>query len=152
MLAVQGRQPQFIFIGGIKAMSEQAPFTIEQFYKQILQGKLMGGKCKKCGKVHLPPRPLCDNCFSKEFEWVKLPQKGKLLTYTVIHVAPTQFQGMAPYAVGIVQLENGLKIPGMIRGVALEQIKIGMALTIDFGECASTQQWPQWPRYYFKST
>ena len=131
-------------------MSEQAPFTIEQFYKHILQGKLMGGKCRKCGKVHLPPRPLCDNCFSKELEWIEIPQKGKLLTYTVIHVAPTQFQGMAPYAVGIVQLENGLKIPGMIRGVALEQIKIDMPLTMDFGECAATQQWPQWPRYYFK--
>jgi len=150
MLAVQAPQPQFIFIGGIKAMSEQAPFTIEQFYKQILQGKLMGGKCKKCGKIHLPPRPLCNNCFSKEFEWVELPQNGKLLTYTVIHVAPTQFQGMAPYAVGIVQLENGLKIPGMIRGVAPEQIKIGMLLTIDFGTCAATQPWPQWPRYHFK--
>jgi len=150
MLEVQGRQPQFIFIGGIKAMSEQAPFTIEQFYKQILQGKLVGGKCKKCGKVHLPPRPLCDNCFSKEFESIELPQKGKLLTYTVIHVAPTQFQGMTPYAVGIVQLENGLKIPGMIRGVAPEQIKIGMPLTIDFGTCTATEPWPQWPRYYFK--
>jgi len=132
-------------------MSEQAqPFTIEQFYKQILQGKLVGGKCKKCGKVHLPPRPLCDNCFSKEFEWIELPQNGKLLTYTVIHVAPMQFQGMAPYAVGIVQLENGLKIPGMIRGVALEQIKIGMPLVIDFGTCVATQPWPQWPRYHFK--
>ena len=132
-------------------MSEQAqPFTIEQLYKHILQGKLVGGKCKKCGKIHLPPRPLCDNCFSKEFEWVDLPQKGKLLTYTVIHVAPTQFQGMAPYAVGIVQLENGVKMPGMIRGVAPEQIKIGMQLTIDFGTCATTQAWPQWPRYHFK--
>jgi uncharacterized OB-fold protein len=131
-------------------MSEQAqPFTIEQFYKQILQGKLVGGKCKKCGKIHLPPRPLCDNCFSKEFEWIELPHKGKLLTYTVIHVAPTQFQGMAPYAVGIVQLENGVNIPGMIR-VAPEQIKIGMQLTIDFGTCAETQPWPQWPRYHFK--
>jgi uncharacterized OB-fold protein len=131
-------------------MSEQPqPFTIEQFYKHILQGKLMGGKCKKCGKIHLPPRPLCSNCFSKEFEWIELPQKGKLLTYTVIHVAPTQFQGMAPYAVGIVQLENGINIPGMIR-VAAEQIRIGMRLTMDFGTCASTEPWPQWPRYYFK--
>jgi len=132
-------------------MSEQAPpFTIEQFYKYILQGKLMDGKCRKCGKVHLPPRSLCENCFSKEFEWVELPQKGKLLTYTVIHVAATQFQGTAPYAVGIVLLENGVKIPGMIRDVAPEQIKIGMTLKIDFGTCAATQPWPQWPRYHFK--
>jgi hypothetical protein len=130
-------------------VSEQAPFTIEQFYKHILQGKLMGGKCRKCGKVHVPPRPLCTECFSKELEWVDLPQKGKLLTYTVIHVAPTQFQGMAPYPVGVIELENGVKMPGMIR-VAPEVIKIGMQLVLDFGTCAAAQSWPQWPRYYFK--
>ncbi|MGQ9530119.1 MAG: Zn-ribbon domain-containing OB-fold protein [Candidatus Bathycorpusculaceae bacterium] len=131
-------------------MSGQAPLTVEQFYKYILQGKLMGGKCKKCGKIHLPPRPLCNNCLSTNFEWIELPKNGKLLTYTIIHVAPPQFQGMAPYAVGIVQLENGVKLLGMIRGIALEQIKIGMPLTIDFGTYAATQQWPQWPRYHFK--
>jgi uncharacterized OB-fold protein len=132
------------------SMSEQAPFTIDQFYKHIKQGKLLGGKCKKCGKVHLPPRPLCDNCYSKEFEWIEVPTKGKLLTYTVIHIAPTQFQSMAPYAMGIVQLENGFKMPGMIRDVKPEQIEIGMSLTVDFGTCQATQPWPQWPRYYFK--
>jgi uncharacterized OB-fold protein len=131
-------------------MAEQPPFTIEQFYKYVLQGKLMAGKCKKCGKVHLPPRPLCDNCYSRDFEWVEIPGKGKLLTYTIIHVAPAQFQSMAPYAVGIVQLGNGLKIPGMISGAALDQIQIGMDLVIDFGTCSTTQQWPQWPRYCFK--
>jgi uncharacterized OB-fold protein len=131
-------------------MSEQAPFTIEQFYKHINQGKLLGGKCKKCGKVHLPPRPMCDSCFSKEFEWTPIPTKGKLLAFTIIYIAPTQFQSMAPYAMGIVQFENGLKLPGMIRGEALEKIKIGMQLEMDFGTCDATQPWPQWPRYYFK--
>jgi uncharacterized OB-fold protein len=131
-------------------MAEQAPFTIEQFYRHINQGKLLGGKCKKCGKIHLPPRPLCDNCYSTDFDWTEIPTKGKLLTYTVIHIAPTQFQSMAPYAMGIVQLENGLKISGMIRGVPLDQIKIGMKLGMEFGTCAANQPWPQWPRYCFK--
>jgi hypothetical protein len=133
-------------------MSEQNPFTIEQFYKNINQGKLLAGKCKKCGKIHLPPRPVCDDCYSKDFDWTAVPTKGKLLTFTVIHIAPAQFQSMAPYAMGIVQLENGLKIPGMIRAIALEQIKVGMDLIIDFGTCDATQPWPQWPRYYFKPT
>lgn len=130
-------------------MSEQAPFTMEQFYKYISQGKLIGGKCKKCGKIHLPPRPLCDKCFSKEFEWTQIQPKGKLLTYTIIYVAPPQFEQMAPYAVGIIQLENNLKIPGMIKEVSPEQIKIGMKLTIVF-DSTTAPQWPQWPRYYFK--
>ena len=131
-------------------MSQQEPFTIEQFYKFLKQRKLMAGKCLKCGKIHLPPRPLCDNCFSQEFEWVSVSGRGKLLTYTVISVAPQQFQALTPYAVGIVQLENGLKIPGMIQGLTQEQLKIGMELTLDFGSCSTTQQWPQWQRYCFK--
>jgi uncharacterized OB-fold protein len=131
-------------------MSAQAPFTIEQFYKFLGQKKLMAGKCLKCGKMHLPPRPLCDNCYAQEFEWVEVSGKGKLLTYTIIHIAPPQFQAIAPYAVGIVELENGLKIPGMVTGVPQEQLKIGIALTIDFGSCNVGQAWPQWQRYCFK--
>jgi len=131
-------------------MSEEAQFSIEQFCRHLSQGKLMGGKCLKCGKIHFPPRPICDNCFSKEFRWVEISNKGKLLTYTVIHVAPTQFQSMAPYAVGIVQFEDGVKLPGMIKDMAPEQIKIGMPLTLVFEAFQATAQWPQWPKYHFK--
>lgn len=131
-------------------MSTKEPFTIEQFYKFLTQQKLMAGKCLKCGKIHLPPRPMCDNCFSKDFEWLQISGKGKLITYTVIHVAPQQFQALAPYAVGIVELENSLKIPGMIQGTTQEHLKIGMKLNMNFDTCSTPQQWPQWPRYCFK--
>jgi uncharacterized OB-fold protein len=131
-------------------MSTQEPFTIEQFYKFLQQSKLMAGKCLKCGKIHLPPRPLCDNCYSTEFQWVEISGKGKLLTYSVIHVAPPQFQSLTPYTVGIIELEGGLKIPGMIQNLKQEQLKIGMPLTVDFGTCSTSQQWPQWNRYCFK--
>jgi uncharacterized OB-fold protein len=126
----------------------EAAFTIDQFYKYLAQGKLMAGKCMHCGKIHLPPRPLCDRCFHQEFTWLEIAGKGKLVTYTIIHVAPEQFQAMAPYAVGIVQLENGLKLPGMITSAT--QLRVGMELTIDFATCTATQPWPQWPRYCFK--
>jgi len=131
-------------------MSTQEPFTIEQFYKFLQQSKLMAGKCLKCGKIHLPPRPLCDNCYSTEFQWVEISGKGKLLTYSVIHVAPPQFQSLTPYIVGIIELEGGFKIPGMIQNLKQEQLKIGMPLTVDFGTCSTSQQWPQWNRYCFK--
>ena len=126
------------------------PFTIEQFYKFLAQGKLMAGKCNRCGKIHLPPRPLCDKCFNQEFTWTEVSPKGKLLTYTIIHIAPEQFQNMAPYAVGIIQLENGTKLPGMITNILEEQLHIDMELTIDLTACIATQPWPQWPRYSFK--
>lgn len=132
-------------------MSAAEPFTIEQFYKFLNQKKLFAGRCIKCGKIHLPPRPLCDNCFGQEFEWVKISGKGKLVAFSVISIAPQQFQALTPYAVGIVQLENGLKLPGMIQGLTLEQLKIGIELNLDFGSCSTSQQWPQWTRYCFRA-
>jgi uncharacterized OB-fold protein len=131
-------------------MDVAEPFTIEQFYKFLRESKLMAGKCVKCGKIHLPPRPLCDNCYSQEFVWVNVSGKGKLATYTVISIAPQQFQDLTPYAVGIVQLESGLKIPGMIQEVKQEELEIGMPLTLDFGSCSNLVEWPKWPRYCFK--
>ena len=130
-------------------MAETHPFTIESFYKFVREGKLMAAKCGNCGTLLLPPRPVCTKCFSTDFEWVKLKGRGKLLSYTVIHVSPVQFQSMAPYTVGIVELEEGPRLPGMIRGVEPEKTRVGMELRVDF-DTSVPSQWPLWPRYFFR--
>ena len=129
--------------------AETAPFTIEQFYGFIAEKKLMAVKCENCGSVFVPPRPMCTNCFSKELAWTQLDTKGELITYTVIYIAPEQFQPLAPYAYGIVELKDGLRLPGMIKGIEHEKIKVGMELEVDFDTNISAD-WPQWPRYFFK--
>lgn len=130
-------------------MEESHSFTIESFYHFAKKGKLMAAKCNKCGTLLLPPRPMCTNCLSKDFEWIELKRKGKLLTYTVIHVAPPQFQSITPYVVGILKLEDGPKLPGMIRGIEPEKIKVDMNLKVDFDKNVPSQ-WPMWPRYFFR--
>jgi uncharacterized OB-fold protein len=129
--------------------AETPPFTIEQFFKFLKEKKLMAAKCKQCGTMHLPPRPTCTKCYSKELIWTQLETKGRLVTYTVIYIAPEQFQQMAPYAYGIIELENGLRLPGIIKNVELEKLKIGIPLEVDF-ETEPSPNWPQWPRYYFR--
>lgn len=131
-------------------MLESLPFTIESFYKFVKKGKLMGAKCGKCGQLLVPPKPMCPNCLSKVLRWKELPSRGKLLTYTIIHVAPKQFQSMAPYVVGVVKLEEGAQLPGIIKNVALDAVKVGMSLAIDFDSETMSEEWPQWPRFYFK--
>lgn len=123
--------------------------TVENFYKFCAQRKLMGVKCKGCGALIWPPRGICPKCSSYAFEWKEFKGRGKLLTYTVIHFPPGQFQALAPYAVGIVKLEEGPQLPGMIRNVALDDLRIGMDLQVDF-ETSIPREWPRWPRYFFK--
>jgi len=129
--------------------NEIPPFTIEQFYKFLSEKKLMAAQCKECGARFLPPRPVCTGCYSDNLIWIQLKPQGKLITYTIIHVAPQRFQPFVPYAYGIVELESGLRLPGMIKGVEHEKIRIGMELEVAF-EPTATEDWPKWPVYYFK--
>ncbi len=133
---------------------EQRPFTVESFYKFVEEGKLMAAKCNNCGAMFMPPRPACTKCFSKNLQWIQVNNSGKLLTYTVIHVAPKQFEAEVPYPVGIIKLDNGLQLLGRIRGIEPNQLKIGMELSVDFEKTSNQLDtlttWPPWPRYYFK--
>ena len=125
------------------------PFTVASFYKFVSEKRLMAAKCNECGTVLLPPKPMCTKCLSTHLKWIELEGAGKLLSYTVIYIAPEQFQSITPYSVGIVELQNGLRLPGMIRDVDPKEIRVGMDLKIDFDTSASSQ-WPAWPRYFFR--
>ena len=125
------------------------PFTIEQFYKFLSEKKVAAAQCEECGAKFLPPRPICTKCYSKKLKWIYLKPEGNLVTYTVIYVAPPRFQRLTPYAYGIIELERGLRLPGIIREVNLEDLKVGMKLEIVF-EPSPSEKWPMWPTYYFK--
>ena len=125
------------------------PFTVSSFYKFVSEKRLMAAKCNECGTVLLPPKPMCTKCLSTNLQWIELEGAGKLLSYTVIYIAPEQFQSITPYTVGIIELKNGLRLPGMIRDVNAEEIRVGMDLKIDFDTLTSSQ-WPAWPRYFFR--
>ncbi len=133
----------------IRDDSGQIVPLVENFYKFCADRKLMGVKCRKCGALICPPRSICPKCFADAFDWVQLQGRGKLLTYTIIHFPPSQFQALAPYAVGIVKFEEGPQLSGMIKNVKLEDLRIGLEVQIDF-ETALPKEWPRWPRYFFK--
>ena len=55
------------------------------FFIGLLDGKLMGMKCPKCGDTFLPVRGNCWNldCNLQETEWIELRHIGKVHTWTV---------------------------------------------------------------------
>lgn len=61
-----------------------------------------------------------------------LTDKGKVISYTIIRVPPQQFADQAPYAVGIVELEDGIKLTGQIVDCDFNDLKTGMKVKIEF--------------------
>ena len=89
-------------------------------------------KCKSCGKIFFPPRLVCNECKSREFETIQLNREGKVLTYTVIRVAPSQFVDQAPYPIAVVELQDGIRLLTQITDCNVDDIKIGMQVKLEF--------------------
>ncbi len=94
--------------------------------------RLEAGQCKQCGKIVFPGRLICPVCGNRTFDKVILPDTGKLLTFSVIRVAPTQFSDEAPYAIGIAELTNGVRLFAQISDCDVDSLKVGMEVRIEF--------------------
>jgi uncharacterized OB-fold protein len=71
-------------------------------------------------------------CGHREFEPIKLADEGTVKTYTVIRVAPSGFEDQSPFAVGIVELKDGVSTMMQIADCEPEELKIGMPVKIEF--------------------
>lgn len=118
----------------------EKPFNDTSYEQFLKEQKIMGSKCKKCGAMALPPRPICISCFGIEMEWIRLKGTGKLVAFTSIVVVPPYmakegFDRNNPYVVGVVELDEGVKAVARIVGVDAknpQQIKVGTPLRAEF--------------------
>jgi len=94
--------------------------------------RLEAAKCVRCGKVHFPPRVICDECKGREFTTVNLPLDGKVVTHTVIRTPPRGYSDEAPYCMGVVELSDGTKILCQIADCEPERLEVGLPVTIEF--------------------
>ncbi|MCD6427240.1 MAG: Zn-ribbon domain-containing OB-fold protein [Caldisericaceae bacterium] len=102
--------------------------TIQDYINGLKKGKILGSKCKKCGNLMIPPKPVCSKCGSFDVEEVETTGKGVIRSFTVIYVAPEKFEDKAPYVVVLVSLNEGGAVMGRLIGVdptKPEDIKIG---------------------------
>jgi uncharacterized OB-fold protein len=115
-------------------------FSKQAFDLHLLDGKLMGTKCESCGKLYLPPRPICAACFSTEMQWVEMSIKGKIVAFTIVYIASTAmieagYGRENPHCSGLVKLDNGQTISAQILGVPVKEpdaIKIGTPVELTF--------------------
>lgn len=114
-----------------------ATFTQADYQHHLNEHQLMAARCRDCGELHLPPRPLCPVCYSQRMEWVELAGSGRLAGFTTIHVAPTAMVEAGygrdkPYCVGVVKLDEGPSISAQIIGVdASRPAEITVDLAVD---------------------
>ncbi|EQA38798.1 PF01796 domain protein [Leptospira inadai serovar Lyme str. 10] len=97
---------------------------------------LKGKKCASCGFEMTEPAVACTRCGSDSLQEKVFSGKGKIYTYTVVHVGFGHLASRAPYVLAVIDLEEGPKTMGILEGRSegkpvTESVRIDMPVTFD---------------------
>jgi uncharacterized OB-fold protein len=99
------------------------------WWDRINEGQLTIQRCKQCGTLRHPPRPMCWKCQSLEWELVAASGKGTVYSYVVVH--RPEIPGYTyPLVVAVVELEEGTRIVSNLVGIDPQNVKIGMPVKV----------------------
>ncbi|MBW1785046.1 MAG: OB-fold domain-containing protein [Deltaproteobacteria bacterium] len=91
--------------------------------------QLIGSHCLTCGELFFPRQDsgLCSYCQSKDLEEVKLSSKGTIFSYTVVMLRPpVYYKAEVPYAIGFVELPEGVRVETLFTDYDIESLHVGM--------------------------
>ncbi|MCJ2512461.1 MAG: Zn-ribbon domain-containing OB-fold protein [Candidatus Thermoplasmatota archaeon] len=110
--------------------------AIPRFWRETpSRYNLFASKCGNCGEVHFPPRFVCPSCHRKSIgrmESIKLCGTGKILSYSVVHDAPEDFEMQKPYIIAIIEMKDGVRLTAPIIDCDEPDIGIGMEVEATF--------------------
>ena len=76
---------------------------------------LLGSACDGCGRRSWPSRSVCERCGCAITADARFAPTGSLLSFTTVHVPREGIP--APYVLGLIELEPGVRIHAQVRGV-----------------------------------
>ena len=91
-----------------------SPFTLPGFFAALANERLLGSVCRACEASHVPPRPTCPDCGSRDVVAEDQPRSGTVVSYTEVRVPPAAFEAEAPYTVAVVELDSGARLTGRV--------------------------------------
>ena len=108
--------------------------------------RLEAARCVQCGKAFFPPRLVCSKCRSRKFERFNMKGTGKVMTHTVIRTPSDEFSGQAPFVVGIVEMDEGVRLLSEVVDVAPRDLEIDMEVSIYYEDVTDEVTLPKFKR------
>ena len=115
--------------------------TVDYFYEQGRRGILVGLECE-LGHVTVPPRHSCRVCHSNNLKARELSGRGEIISFTEVNVKAKEFPVDTPYVLGLVQLEEGGNLIGVVSGPR-SGIKRGSKVLVKFQDAQIKGKWPR---------
>jgi hypothetical protein len=102
------------------------------FWAAAKDGRLALCRCRDCRSWLQPPLERCKHC-AGETGFEMASGTGEIYSYIVIrHLSVPAFAHLLPYAVALVDLAEGVRLPGRLIGIEPTQVRIGQRVMAEF--------------------
>lgn len=97
----------------------------EFFWNGLRKQKLLIQRCKGCGRLRNPPRPMCPNCRSLEWDTIESSGRGTVYSYVMPNEPKVPFFDY-PYIVALVELAEGVRLVSNLCDIDPADVTVGM--------------------------
>lgn len=101
------------------------------FWEGVADHRLLIQRCRACETLRFPWLPGCNTCGGQEWDTVEASGEGTVYSYVVMHHPP--FPAFdPPYAVGLIELAEGVRMVSNVVGVPSDKVRIGMPVRLEY--------------------
>ncbi|MET7679510.1 bifunctional MaoC family dehydratase N-terminal/OB-fold nucleic acid binding domain-containing protein [Streptomyces sp. NPDC005423] len=109
------------------------------FWEGVRRHRLLIQRCTACGTLRHPWLPGCNTCGGLDWDTVEASGEGTVFSYVVMHHPP--FPAFdPPYAVGLIELAEGVRIVSNVVGVPYDKVRIGLPVRLEFRRYADEDE------------
>ncbi|WP_307840878.1 bifunctional MaoC family dehydratase N-terminal/OB-fold nucleic acid binding domain-containing protein [Streptomyces sp. GESEQ-4] len=101
------------------------------FWEGVDRHQLLIQRCTGCATLRFPWLPGCNACGGLDWDTVEASGEGTVYSYVVMHHPP--FPALdPPYAVGLIELAEGVRMISNVVGVPYDKVRIGLPVRLEF--------------------
>ena len=102
------------------------------YWAAAARGELAYQRCTSCDAAIFFPRAICPDCGAAEPAWQVSAGAGTVYACSVVHRAPPAYQDKAPYAVILVDLDEGFRMMSGLVDCDPAAVAIGDRVSVVF--------------------
>jgi len=116
----------------------------QPYWDGLRDGKLLMPRCDGCGKYWFPPALLCPHCNATKWTWTSASGRGRIFSFVVYHrVYHPGFADEVPYAVAVIELDEGPRMISNVIGIAPDKLACDMRVEVVYQPITETITLPK---------
>ena len=129
--------------GSLPAPAPPVTPETSEFWAATAEGRLLLKRCLDCASVIWYPRVICPHCSSLRTEWFAASGRGTIYSYTVNHRGEGAYQGLPPFVLAYVELDEGPRLMTNIVGAHHAELAVGLPVAAVFHDTADGAALPR---------